>query len=53
MGGDQAEQLDVVERGLSIGVVILRKADRVHDPIIEMDVAVGQDGVQIWLRTRG
>ena len=50
---DQAERLDVVERGLTTRVMITREADRGHDPIIEMDVAVGQEGVSICFHTQG
>ena len=38
LGDDHAEQLHGAERGLTTRVMITRKAERGHDPIIEMNV---------------
>ena len=53
LGDDQAEQLNVVENGLTTRVMITRKAERGQDPIIEMDVQCGQEGVEVSFHTQG
>ena len=53
LGDDQTEQLNVVENGLTTGVMITRKAERGQDPIIEMDVQCGQEGVEVSFHTQG
>jgi|GEM_PF-5024169 len=53
LGDDQAEQLNVIENWLTTGVVSPGKAERGHDPIVEMNVQCGQEGVQICLHTKG
>lgn len=49
----QTQQLDIVQRGLATGMVIPGEADRGQDPIIEMDVKCGQEGVQFGIHTQG
>jgi hypothetical protein len=45
LGDDQAEQLDIGQDRLSTRVLISRKADRGQDPIVQMDIQCGQEGV--------
>lgn len=49
----QAEQLDVVQRGLATGMVIPGEADRGQDPVIEVDVKCDKEGVQFGIHTQG
>lgn len=53
LGDDEAEELDVVECGFAFGVAISGKAQRGHDPIVEMDVKCGQEGVKVCLHKPG
>ncbi len=53
LGNDQAEQLNVVENGLTTRVMITRKAKRGQDPIVEMDVQCGQEGGEVSFHTQG
>ena len=53
LGDDQAEQLNVAEDGFATGVVITRKAERGQDPVVEMDVQCGQEGVEVGFHTQG
>ena len=53
LGDDQAEQLNVAENGLTTRVMITRKAERGQDPIVEMDVQCGQEGVEVSFHTQG
>jgi hypothetical protein len=34
-------------------MTVTRKADRGHDPVIEMDVKCGQEGVEVSFHTQG
>ena len=45
LGDDQAEQLNIVEPWFPARMVIAGKGERGHDPVVEMDVKCGQEGV--------
>lgn len=53
LGHEQTKQLDVSQSGFATGVTISRKAESGHDPVIEMHVKCGQEGVQICFHTQG
>ena len=53
LGHDQTEQLNVAEDGFAAWVVITRKAERGQDPVVEMDVQCGQEGVEVGFHTQG
>jgi hypothetical protein len=53
LGHDQAQQFDIVEDGFAARVMIPGKAQRGHDPIVEMDVKCGQEGVEVSFHTQG
>ena len=51
--GDQAEQLDAVETGLTPGMMIAWEGWRGQDPVVERDVKCGLQGVEIDFHTQG
>lgn len=53
LGHDQTQQLNIVEGGLAAGVTIPRRAESGQDPVIEVDVKCGQEGVEVSFHTQG
>lgn len=47
LGHDQAEQLDIGQGRFASRMAMSRKAESGQDPIIEMHVKCGREGVQI------
>ena len=53
LGDDQTQQLDIIELRFATGMMIPRKAERGQDPVVEMDVKCGQEGVEVSFHTQG
>ena len=52
LGDDQAGQPNIVEPWFPARMVIAGKAERGHDPVVDMYVKCGQKGVQIGFHTQ-
>ena len=50
---EQAQQFGVVQGGFATGVVLAGDSHRGQDPVIEMNVQCGQEGVEVSIHTRG
>jgi hypothetical protein len=53
LGDEKAKQLNVVQGWFAARMTIPRKAESGQDPVVEMDVKCGQEGVEVGFRTQG